>query len=152
MSIALIKGDAVDLPSIMPVMTSAFGTQYGEAWNESQCLGIVSMPGSHLIIARTALVAGFALSRVVVDECELMLLAVASDAQRSGLGRRLLDAVIADARMAKATSIFLEVRNGNRAMKLYSSAGFIEVGRRPGYYRSLLGETFDAITYRLTLS
>jgi [ribosomal protein S18]-alanine N-acetyltransferase len=140
------------LPMIMPVMTSAFDAQFGEAWTEAQCLGVVSMPGSHLIVARSDVAVGFALSRVIVDECELMLLAVAPESQHRGVGRQLLAAMIADARNAQAASIFLEVRNGNPAISLYSSAGFVEVGRRRGYYRGPLNETFDALTFRMALS
>jgi [ribosomal protein S18]-alanine N-acetyltransferase len=150
--IEIVRGAAADLPAIMPVMASAFASQYGEAWTESQCLGVVSMPGSHLVIARRDSAVGFALSRVIIDECELMLLAVRAESQGKGVGRDLLDAMIADARAAKVTSIFLEVRSGNPAIALYSSAGFVEVGRRRGYYRGTLGETFDALTFRLTLS
>jgi [ribosomal protein S18]-alanine N-acetyltransferase len=150
--VEIVRGGADDLALIMPVMASAFGTRFGEAWTESQCLGVISMPGSRLIIARAGHVTGFALSRIVVDECELMLLAVDAKSQRIGIGQRLLGAVIADARMAKATNIFLEVRSGNPAITLYSTAGFEEVGRRRGYYRAPLGEIFDALTYRLTLS
>ena len=150
--ILICKGCAADLPAIMPVMASAFGTEFGEAWTESQCLGVVSMPGSHLVIARRESAIGFALSRVIIDECELMLLAVNAQSQRSGIGRDLLDAIIGDARGAKATSVFLEVRSGNPAISLYASTGFVEVGRRRGYYRGALGETFDALTYRLALT
>ncbi len=150
--IDIMRGGAADLPAIMPVMASAFGTQFGEAWTESQCLGVVSMPGSHLVIARRDSAVGFALSRVIVDECELMLLAVNAESQRTGIGRDLLEAVIADARAANVVSVFLEVRSGNSAISLYSSIGFVEVGRRRGYYRGSFGETFDALTYRLALS
>ena len=150
--VEIVRGSAADLPAIMPVMASAFGTQFGEAWTESQCLGVVSMPGSHLIIARRDSAVGFALSRVIIDECELMLLAVNAESQRAGVGRDLLDTIIADARAAKVASVFLEVRSGNSAVTLYLSAGFVEVGRRRGYYRGPFGETFDALTYRLSLS
>jgi ribosomal-protein-alanine N-acetyltransferase len=110
------------------------------------------MPGSHLVIARRDSAVGFALSRVILDECELMLLAVAPEVQHRGIGLQLLETMIADARRAKVTSIFLEVRSGNPAIMLYSSIGFVEVGRRRGYYRGPFGETFDALTYRLVLS
>jgi [ribosomal protein S18]-alanine N-acetyltransferase len=150
--ITIIQGDTADLPSIMPVMASAFGTRFGEAWTESQCLGVVSMPGSHLVIASRDPVVGFALSRVIVGDCELMLLAVAPQTQRQGIGRALLDAVIENARMANADNVFLEVRDANPAIELYTAMGFIEVGRRRGYYRGSFGETFDALTYRLVLS
>jgi [ribosomal protein S18]-alanine N-acetyltransferase len=151
-AIEIVRGGAADLPMIMPIMASAFSVQFGEAWTESQCLGVVSMSGSYLVIARQGSAVGFALSRVIIDECELMLLAVKAGLQRTGIGRELLGAIITDARAAKAKSVFLEVRCGNPAIMLYSSVGFVEVGRRRGYYRGSLGETFDALTYRLVLS
>ena len=155
--VALDYGGAADLSLIMPVMASAFDKNFGEAWTEGQCFGVVSMPGSHLVIARDSDAAdsgviGFALSRVVVDECELMLLAVTPQSRHAGVGRALLDAVIANARTANASSVFLEMRDGNPAVSLYSTADFVEVGRRRHYYRGLSGETFDALTYRLVLT
>jgi [ribosomal protein S18]-alanine N-acetyltransferase len=149
--VALENGGAADLARIMPVMASAFDAGFGEAWTEAQCFGVVSMPGSHLVLASDPGVVGFALGRVVVDECELMLLAVTPQSRRAGIGRALLDAVIAGARAAHAASVFLEMREGNPAIGLYSAAGFGEVGRRRNYYHGLSGETFDALTYRLAL-
>lgn len=148
----IARGGAADLPAIMPVMTSAFDSCFGEAWTESQCLGVLSMPGSYLAIAQQGSPVGFALSRVILDECELMLIAVAPLAQHRGIGRQLLTAIVATARKANVTRLFLEVRSGNPAISLYSSFGFAEVGRRQGYYRGPHGETFDALTYRLSLS
>ena len=155
--VTLVHGSAADLASIMPVMAGAFDKNFGEAWTDAQCFGVVSMPGSRLIIAHDASVAqcgitGFALARVVVDECELMLLAVTPQSRGAGVGGALLNAVIADARAANAASVFLEMRDRNPAVSLYSTAGFIGVGRRRHYYRGLSGETFDALTYRLALT
>ena len=155
--VVLDHGSAADLSLIMPVMASAFDKSFGEAWSEGQCFGVVSMPGSRLIIARDSDAAdsgviGFALARVVVDECELMLLAVTPQSRRAGVGRALLDAIIGDASAANASSVFLEMRDGNPAVSLYSTADFVEVGRRRHYYRGMTGETFDALTYRLVLT
>jgi [ribosomal protein S18]-alanine N-acetyltransferase len=152
MSVVIARGTIDDLPAIMPVMTSAFSTRFGEAWTEAQCLGVLAMPGSQLIVARDVDPVGFALSRTIIDECELMLLAVAPESQQIGVGRELLKTMIANAEAAGARTVFLEVRQGNPAIALYSSAHFREVGRRRGYYRGTDGEVFDALTYRLTLS
>ena len=152
MTMEIVRGGIDDLPAIMPIMTQAFSARFGEAWTESQCVGVMAMPGSQLIIARDDMAVGFALSRTIIDECELMLLAVSPDSQRNGVGQDLLMAMAANARVAGARSIFLEVRQGNPAISLYSLAGFGEVGQRRGYYRGRDGETFDALTFRLNLS
>lgn len=145
-------GCAADLPAIMPVMHAAFDPRFGEAWSEAQCLGVMAMPGSHLLIAEQGDPLGFALSRIIVDECELMLIAVMPELQGQGVGRNLLNQVFIDARNRAAANVFLEMRNGNPARALYLSAGFAEVGRRRGYYRGSEGQIHDAITYRCTLT
>jgi [ribosomal protein S18]-alanine N-acetyltransferase len=145
-------GTARDLPTIMPIMRTAFDPRYGEAWTEAQCLGVLTMSGSSLLIASTDGPVGFALSRCVIDECELMLIAVLPTEQGRGIGRALLDSVIADTRTAGAASIFLEMRSDNNALALYAAAGFVEVGRRRGYYRGINGQLHDALTCRLNLT
>jgi len=150
--ISIVRGTADDLPEIMPVMTTAFDARFGEAWTAAQCLGVLSMPGSLLLVARGPGVAGFALARIVLDEAELMLLAVAPPLRQRGIGRALLDATIAGAAQVAAKSMHLEVRDGNAAALLYTSAGFTEVGRRPRYYRGSSGQTFDALTLSRALS
>ena len=149
---AVVRGTAADLAAIMPVMARAFDARFGEAWNESQCLGMMAMPGSMLFIAGGEEAAGFALSRCIAGESELLLLAVCPEMRRRGYGRALLGEVVATARLSGARSVFLEVRSGNEAVTLYSSAGFAPVGRRPGYYRGSDGQIFDALTFRLMLS
>ena len=41
---------------------------------------------------------------------------------------------------------FLEVRDGNPAVRLYKRTGFSEVGRRRDYYSGCDGQLFDALT------
>lgn len=146
------RGTAADLPLIMPVMRAAFDVRFGEAWSENQCLGVLAMPGASLLIAREGDPIGFALSRTIVGSCELMLLAVSPQLQQRGIGRMLLNKVITDARTMQATHLFLEMRSGNPALALYSSAGFVEVGCRRDYYHGANGDVFDAMTYRQTLA
>lgn len=152
MSTPIVNGGVEDLPAIMPVMAAAFPGKFGEAWTVAQCVGVLAMPGAKLLVARDAAVQGFALYRTIVHETELMLLAVSPAAQRNGLGRKLLEAVTEDARNDGACAIHLEVRAGNPAVRLYSSAGFANVGQRLRYYRGVDGSVHDAVTYRLSLT
>ena len=60
----------------------------------------------------------------------------ASSARRAGLGRALVEAAALEAARSGARSLFLEVAQDNAAAAaLYRGAGFVEAGRRPGYYR-----------------
>lgn len=147
----IIEGCANDLPELMKVMTAAFDPRFGEAWTASQCLALMTMPGTRLVLARGDALLGFALSRTIVGECELMMIGVDPAAQRRGVGKRLLNYVTDSALLEKASAIFLEVRSGNPATKLYVESGFEKVGTRSRYYRGKLGEVFDAETYRRML-
>ena len=148
--VLLRKGEVGDLDSVMAIMSSAFSPCYGEAWTRSQCAGILPMSGVSLTIAESENgPAGFSLVRAVADEAELLLLAVASDEQRRGIGQALLDHFIEDAHGRGVRRLHLEVRDGNSAMSLYRAAGFTPAGRRRNYYHGPEGEAFDAVTLML---
>jgi ribosomal-protein-alanine N-acetyltransferase len=144
----LTHGGAADLDPVVEVMNAAFDERFGEAWTRSQCAGILPMPGVRLIVARFAdgRTAGFSLQRTISDEAELLLLAVAPEFRRRGIGRLLLDQFMDAARNQGASRVHLEVREGNPAVILYWSAGFSVAGRRRKYYRGRFGGEFDALT------
>jgi [ribosomal protein S18]-alanine N-acetyltransferase len=145
-AITLREGDENEIAGVMAVMNQAFDPAYGEAWNQAQCLGILSLPDVWLSFAdQGERVVGFALSRLLTDEAELLLLAVEPKAQRQGIGRALIEHAAAIAAGKGARRLLLEVRDGNAAIDLYRGAGFGEIGRRRGYYRGESG-THDALT------
>ena len=121
LDLVIEPGGIADMADVMLAMGDAFDPEFGEAWTEAQCAGVLGMPGSWLLIARgQSEPAGFALLRKVADEAELLLIA--------------------------------EVRDGNPALVLYRGAGFVQVGRRRGYYRGRSGKVFDALTFKRQLS
>jgi ribosomal-protein-alanine N-acetyltransferase len=68
-------------------------------------------------------------------ECELEFLFVVPDQRRSGIGHRLVDAVLAWADELGAQQVWLEVRSSNQtAQSLYRACGFTTAGSRSGYY------------------
>ena len=94
-AVTLRNADARDIGVVDRLMADAFDPRYGEAWTRNQCLGVLAMPGVRLTLAEVDdEPAGFALVRRVLDEEELLLLAVARDHRRQGVGRALLRAVI----------------------------------------------------------
>lgn len=140
------------LDDAMRVMQAAFDPGYGEAWNRAQCLGVLAMPGAALLVAREgSQTLGFALVRVVIDEAELMLLAVTPEARSRGVGRALLRESMRHSCSRGATSYFLEVRHDNPAIKLYKDEGLACVGHRKEYYRGNDGKRRDAMTFRKIL-
>lgn len=90
-------------------------------------------------------VAGYCVVMIVIDEAELLEIAVDPALQGAGRGKTLLAAALAQAREGAARLMHLEVRESNaRARKMYRSAGFAEVGRRRNYYPTESGRE-DAI-------
>ena len=77
-------------------------------------------------------IAGFAVSRITApDERELLNLAVAPEFRRRGAGAGLVRSLVT----VTAVSVFLEVRESNRAARVfYKTLGFQEVGLRTEYY------------------
>lgn len=137
-----------ELEGVMRIMGSAFRPCFGEGWTRSQCAGILPMAGVRMRVAGNA-PDGFALMRMVADEAELLLIGVAPDAQRRGIGQALLDDFIALAYAFGASHLHLEVRDGNPAMTLYETNGFTLAGRRRNYYHGPGGDHYDALTLAL---
>lgn len=95
--------------------------------------------------------AGFAVSRVVAGEAELLSIALDAESRGRGAARDLLERHIARARRAGAEIMFLEVAADNApALKLYGRLGFEAMGRRKGYYQTGPGRR-DALTFRRDL-
>lgn len=153
LDLVIEPGGIADMADVMLAMGDAFDPEFGEAWTEAQCAGVLGMPGSWLLIARSVgEPAGFALLRKVVDEAELLLIAVRARFRRQGIARTLLERAAEDALASGAETLHLEVRDGNPALLLYRDTGFVQVGQRRGYYRGRSGKVFDALTFRRQLS
>ena len=83
------------------------------------------------------------------EVADVMTMAVAPAARGRGLGRRLLDELVARARKDRATHLMLEVRADNGvARNLYDSNGFEVLTVRRRYYQP--GDV-DAHVMRLSL-
>lgn len=90
---------------------------------------------------------GFALFRQVMDEAELISIAIHPGDRGKNYAKELLMHSTTVLRSKGVVKIHLEVAQSNRAAKaLYDKCGAKEVGRRKGYYR---GE--DAILMRISV-
>jgi [ribosomal protein S18]-alanine N-acetyltransferase len=146
-TVHLSLGSIEEIESIIPVMNCAFAPDYGEAWSAAQCVSMLALPGSFFVIGwASERVAGFAIARTVLDETELLLIAVDPEHHGQGLGTQLLDYVATESAALGSTKMHVEVRSDNVARHFYRARGFDEVGVRPNYYRRKDGGPTQAIS------
>ena len=102
----------------------------------------------YLVAVVDAEVVGYAVASYAGDIAELQRIGVAEHARRAGHATALLDEVVAIGPGTGANRLLLEVRDDNAdALAFYADRGFVEIDRRPRYYRD--GAT--AVVLRLPL-
>jgi N6-L-threonylcarbamoyladenine synthase/ribosomal-protein-alanine N-acetyltransferase len=150
MTFVLTRAQLEDLPAMIELEAELFGT---DAWSPELMVAEVSYPESYYLVAREhgddRLVGygGLRAARQDARQGDIQTLAVAPEHRRSGVGRTLLRALLAEASVRGVTEVFLEVRADNEAaLLLYSSEGFEAIDRRVGYYQP---DGVDAIVMRL---
>lgn len=119
-----------------------------DPWGPASMREILALPGSFGLLAASAVGEpdGFVLAHAAGEEIEV--LALAALRQRRGIGRALLNRLLAMARQRRQV-VFLEVAEDNApARALYTECGFRAVGRRPAYYRRRDGTSIAALQLR----
>ena len=97
------------------------------------------------VIEQQGQVVGFCILQPVLDEANLLLMAVHPSQQGKGLGYQLLEASIAQLKN-DPLQIFLEVRESNQAaIALYEKSGFHQIDLRKNYYPNANGTREHAI-------
>lgn len=140
------------MSAIMPVMEQAFDPKFGEAWTVEQCRSTMLLPGTNLIAAiDNEKVLAFAMWLTVLENSELLLLAVVPQVQNSGIGRKLLEEWTDNCVNNDAQNQFIEVRENNNAVGFYKKFGFNVIGKRADYYSGSNGLQLSALTMRRCL-
>jgi len=149
MRIKIRDASSRDLPQIIEIERLAFD----HPWSRDSFLRELSLPFSRTVVAitingTTEAITGYLCRWLVADECHILNVAVHPNTRRTGVGVRLMDDTIAEAKREKARLITLEVRRSNLAARsLYRKLHFEERRLRKNYYGS--GE--DAIVMELRL-
>ena len=106
-------------------------------WSEKSVAGELDNPLALWLVAMDGeSLAGYVGSQTVMDETDMMNLAVTPQFRRQGVGEALVNALVASLKELGSRCLTLEVRDSNGpARALYAKLGFAEVGRRRGYYR-----------------
>ena len=112
-----------------------FGT---EAWSEKSVASELNNPLSFWLVAVDGdNVAGYVGSQTVMDESDMMNVAVHPDYRKQGIATALIVGLVEELRKRGSRCLTLEVRASNEnAISVYQKLQFQEVGRRKNYYRN----------------
>lgn len=124
---------------------------YSHPWTRGNFSDSLVSGYSAWVLLDGAEIIGYSLMMMVLDEAHLLNLSIAKAYQKQGLGRLLLEHMIAIAKRQNAANMFLEVRPSNiSAIALYENIGFNEMAIRRGYYPAHNGRE-DAVLMGLAL-
>lgn len=130
-----------DLAKVMEVEKAA----YEFPWTRAIFRDCLRVGYSCFVYETPSGLCGHGIMSMGAGECHLLNICVHPEHQRRGLGRDLVNFLLALARHKKARVALLEVRVSNRAAyNLYTQLGFDEIGIRKGYYPARYGRE-DAI-------
>ena len=111
---------------------------FSDPWSDDALLhDLTENRSAHYLVARLpdGRLAGYVAWWQILDEAEIVNLAVAPDLRGRGIGRQLMDSLLEQTRFEGAKGIRLEVREANRpARRLYEQTGFEQIGLRKNYY------------------
>ena len=109
---------------------------FTDPWPPHDFTEAMEWPVVFLVAAIDSRVIGYVIAQPVADEGEILNVAVDGAFRGRGVARSLIRHTLAHLARIGVESVFLEVRESNRAARtLYERLGFSEVGRRRGYYR-----------------
>ncbi len=125
-----------DVPAIVAIEADT----YAFPWTATIFRDCLLAGYTSLVLEYAGGLQGYAIMSLAAAEAHLLNLCVADRLRRCGCGSRLLQQLLGQARSAGTERIYLEVRPTNQAaLEMYRKAGFLELGIRRNYYRSLAG-------------
>ena len=145
----LNPSDEAEAHAVWEVAESAYNN--GSPWTEEQFRQTIIAPNSTFLAAslRDGEKVGLLIASQTLIEGDIYLVAVAKKHQQKGIAEKMFDQLIKQFMKNNLETIFLEVRESNRAAyHLYSKIGFQEIGRRKNYYTK---PTEDALMMKLDL-
>jgi len=111
---------------------------FSDPWSEKSIASeLDSRLSCWLVALEGERVVGYVGSQTVIDESDMMNIAVHPDHRRRGVAENLVGRLSDALRLRGSKALMLEVRVSNEpAIRLYEKLGFVQVGRRPNYYRN----------------
>jgi ribosomal-protein-alanine N-acetyltransferase len=124
---------ATDAAKVAEILREA---REAASWSEEALRETVKLPGVAAFVSeRNGAISGIVVGRQVLDEAEILNLAVARGARRQGTGRALVGGILGRFAELHVSRVFLEVRESNAgAIAFYHGLGFQAIGTRRDYY------------------
>lgn len=137
--------EAEDLPAVLAMERRA----HAFPWSHGNFADALASGYYMVVMEEGSALIGYGIVQVILDEGHLLNITVDPDRHGRGLGRELLLHLM-DYAKAKTDTLFLEVRPSNsRAIALYQTSGFNEIGLRRNYYNAPGGGREDALLMAL---
>ena len=128
------KMNATHVPQIAELEKLCFSDPWSEKSIETELSCRLSV---WLVALEGEQVVGYVGSQTVIDESDMMNIAVHPDFRRRGIAEALVADLEAALRQRGGRALTLEVRDSNLpAITLYEKLGFAQVGLRKNYYRN----------------
>lgn len=111
---------------------------FSDPWSENSVASELNNPLSVWLVAEeNGIVCGYVGSQTVLDETDMMNIAVHPDFRRKGIAAALIAELVRLLKERGSHILRLEVRESNApAIALYESLGFAQLGLRKNYYRN----------------
>ncbi|MDQ6999228.1 MAG: ribosomal protein S18-alanine N-acetyltransferase [Mariprofundus sp.] len=127
--ITLRAGNSEDVEAVYQLNREVFS----ECWSRTSIYSAIESGYDLQLCESQGCIIAYLLSLNVLDQVEIMQIAVSSDYRRQGLASRMTNSFVAS--HPEVTSMMLEVRLSNDAARAcYARLGFEEVGYRKNYY------------------
>mgnify|MGYP001198515825 CR=1 FL=1 len=125
----LMRAD--DLPVVMEIERRS----NSHPWTDRNFQDALASGYLCLVAREQQHICGFAVARLLLDEAELLLIAVLPEQRRQGVAILLWNELSHRLSASGARVVHLEVRASNQsAQAFYASRGFVQTGMRPKYY------------------
>ena len=133
-----------DIEAVHAIESAVFTV---DPWSAEQFWGELAQPTREYVVAEDAgVVVGYAGAYLLPPDADVQTIAVSGAAQGRGVGRLLLEELIAIAVRHECSQLLLEVRSDNvSALGMYERFGFESISKRRDYYASGI----DALIMRL---
>jgi ribosomal-protein-alanine N-acetyltransferase len=122
------------------VIAGIEAASFADPWSEAEFASMLEAGHTIFLVAEAGKksgIVGYVIAMAVLEQAEILNVAVAPDHRGAGLGGGMLDAALLEVERRGAEWVFLEVRVSNASARaLYTSRGFVEVSRRKDYYRT----------------